>query len=308
MPEEKKKEEKEKTAEDIKSESKKKEEEKKEEKEEVQGNELTFKNIHLKISTQFVEKEKARVGSLLFEGHVTFNGKASAKALLEIDRDGMTISGGLADYQIPDTSVTIKQARMLVFIGFNRNKKQNKIEENKINDNKSITDALSEKEKSGQPGQGETTAVVKTGVDSKPDESDTMGIKKLDGKKKKTKRESEFAILGVVKIHEVTLSVGLYVSRKNDNENRDWLAFGSVDTVVLSQLVPGLEDSPLNLQLDNIALIGSSEDREIKEQDEEKKEEKKEDKKDAGDSHAGVLKQVESYKYPIRKGKPWHCI
>ncbi|KAE8421243.1 hypothetical protein BDV36DRAFT_305117 [Aspergillus pseudocaelatus] len=372
VPEEKKKEEKEKSAEEIKSESKKKEEEKKDEKEDTQGNEVTFKKIRLKISTQFIEKEQTRVGSLLFEGHVTFNGKASAKALLEINRDGLTISGGLADYQIPDTPVTIEQARMHIFIGFNRNKKQKKIEGSKKNDNKSITDASSDGGKSSQPDQGETTAVITADVDSKPDESDTKDVKKTDGKEKKNRRESEFAVLGVVKIHEVTLSVGLYIARKNDKESRDWLAFGSVEHLTLSQLVPELKDPPLNLQLDNIALIASSEDREIKEEEEEKKEDKKDEKKekkgdkaeeskagskegkkedgtidktldmkqiiskpqdkkmggqkedkkdetkeqrkgekkadkkkdekDIDDSHAGVLKQVESYKYPIRKG------
>ncbi|KAF7627398.1 hypothetical protein AFLA_002779 [Aspergillus flavus NRRL3357] len=373
VPEEKKKEEKEKTAEEIKKEAEKKDEEKKDEKEEAQGHELIFKKIHVRISRQTIEKEQTWKGSLLFDGHVTFNGKSSARARLELTRDGLTISGGLADYQIPDTKVTIEQAQMKIYIGFKRSKKDKKIEESKTNDNKSITDASSEKGKSGQPDQDETTAVVKAGVDSKPEKSDTKNVEKPGENEKKTKRESEFAILGVVKIHEVPVSVGFYMARKNDKEKRDWLAFGSVGNFTLSQLVPDLKGTDFDLQLDNIALIASSEDREVTEEEEDKKDDKKDEKKDEkkedtekkkkedkteegtkielekifdiddayskimdkkkegkkedkkkdkkedkkekkddkkkekkeaddDDAHAGVLKKVESYKYPIRKG------
>ncbi|KNG89245.1 hypothetical protein ANOM_002147 [Aspergillus nomiae NRRL 13137] len=282
VPEEKKKEDKEKTAQEVKDDAKRKEEEKKDETEEAKGNEITFKKIHLNLSHNVIEKEHTWKGSLLLAGHVTFNGKASAHALLELSRDGLTISGALTDYQIPDTPVTIQQARMHIFIGFKHGKKNKKLGEDKLNDEKSISEAPSTARKGGNPDQGEGTSITKAGVDSKADEDAKKGVKESDekGTKKKAKRESEFAILGVVKINEVTVSVGLYIARKNDKAKRDWLAFGSVGNLTLSQLVPELKDSPLNLHLDNIALIASSEDREIKEDDDGKEDKKEEGRKD----------------------------
>jgi len=338
VPEEKKKDEKEKTAKEKEEEKKKKQQEKKDEEEEAKGNEVTFKKIHLKLSSKFIKKQKTTKRSLTLEGHVTFNGEASAQALLEINNDGLTISGGLADYKIPGTVVTIEDAQLLIFIGFKQKKKSE--EDGK----KPITDAPSAGKESDQPDKTKTAAEAQSSKEAKSDDQG-KSVLKPDGNNKKTKRESEFAILGIVKIEEVKVSVGFYTARTKGKAKRDWLAFGSVQSLVLSDLVSGIQNEDFNLRLDNVALIASSDDREIKEDEEEdedadKKEgsEGSEDKKtnekdgkkveqqpkgeekavakkdkegkggtknkdDEDSSHAGVLKTVESYKYPIRKGK-----
>lgn len=330
MPEEKKIDETEKTAKETEKEKEKKEEEKKDEKEEAKGNEITFKKLHVKLSSKFIKKQKTTKRSLTLEGDVTFNGQASAQALLEINNDGLTISGGLSDYKIPETLVTIEEARIHIFIGFKHKKK---IDKNEEDDNTAITDAPSAGKESGQPDKTETETVIKS--PKKVDKGDQdKAASKPDGKVKKTKRESEFAILGVVKINEVEVSVGFYTARTKEKAKRDWLAFGSIENLTLSKLIPGIKNEDFNLSLDNIALIASSDYREIKEDEEEDEENQEEGskskkandnkldqkskgekktagKKDKGENikddeesaHAGVLKRVERYKYPISKGR-----
>lgn len=144
-----------------------------------------------------------------------------------------------------------------------------------------------------------------------------------------------------MKIEKVTVSVGIYTAQKKGKSKRDWLLFGSVTSVALRELDANAEGTFLDLQLDNVALIASSEDIEVEdeEDDETKKDEKDEKKTEEGvekknakseksvvrteskegkdqgkqakkddkgedeNAHAGVLKTVKSYKYLIRKGK-----
>lgn len=379
IPEEKKEETKKESAESKAEEKKKKEEEKKDEEEETQGNEVTFKKLHMNLSRKFVKKEDITRNALVLEGHVTFNGKASARALLELSTDGFTIKGGLADFKIPDTEVTIEQAQLLIFIAFNH-KKKGKIEEKKVDEQnakekKTITDNSS----SGKKLEvAESKAITDGKIDPANTESQAEGkvgknLKKHsdDEQKEKTKKENEFAILGIVKVEKVTVSVGFYTARTKGKAKREWLAFGSVSNLSLSELVPGIKEESFNLRLENIALIASSEDREVKDEKEEetdnkdetengeddstkeadkedtkkgvkqkkldqaeiaktanlpaekakkdtdgtkdevgkgkgeKTEKKKDDdkEKDEQPAHAGVLETVESYKYPIVKGK-----
>jgi hypothetical protein len=313
---------------------KRKEEEKKDEEEEAKGNELTFKKLHLKLSSKFIEKQKTTNRSLTLEGHVTFNGKSSAQALLQLNMNGLTISGGLADFKIPETKVTIEEARMLIFIGFKHDKKGQREE-------KAIDKPKSENKTEEKGNTSENTKAVAAGnTPKKGGKESPAGTGEADNKVQKSKkRETEFAVLGVVKIHEVRVSVGFYTARAKGKVKRDWLAFGSIESLTLPQLVPAIKGEAFDLRLDNIALIASSEDREVKNDKEDettegqdqgseggegdgkvgndkadgavierKKEEKKKKKKDADKdneepAHAGILEKVEAYKYPIRKGE-----
>lgn len=148
----------------TKEKEKKKEEEKKDEKEEAKGNELTFKKLHLNLSRKTVKKDKTVLYALILQGEVIFNKAASADALLQINNDGLTISGGLADFQIPDTCVTIKQARMHVFIGFNSNKKNQKDKTGDDKDSKKV-EPITEgagAEETNQPDNAEKASDVRT--------------------------------------------------------------------------------------------------------------------------------------------------
>lgn len=97
-------------------------------------------------------------------------------------------------------------------------------------------------------------------------------------------------------IHEVTLSVGFYTARTKDKEKREWLAFHSVANLRLSQLVPAIKDPSSNLRLENIALIASSEDREVKEEKDERGEKKKEQEKKKEDKDKSTGKENEEGK------------
>lgn len=329
-----------------------KEEEKKDEKEEAKGNELTFKKLHLNLSREIVKKDQTVLYALILQGEVTFNETASADALLQINNDGLTISGGLADYQIPDTCVTIKQARLHVFIGFNSNKKDKKDKTKDDKDSKQVepTTEGAGAENTNQSDNAEKAIDVTTSeavgeknqAAEKPGQISKKKVAKPDSNSKTKKRENEFAILGIVRIENVTVSVGIYTARKKGKSKRDWLLFGSVSSVALRELNADVGGTFLDLQLDNVALIASSDYIKVEDEDDETKKDEKGEKdknkgtekknakpekgvvkadskkgKDQGKqdqkgdkeedkdkhAHAGVLKTVKSYKYPIRKGK-----
>ena len=362
VPEEKK------TDGNSEKEKKEKEEEKKDEEKEAKGNDITFKKLRLDLSRKLAKKQKTYKTSLTLEGHVKFNETASSRALLEINTDGLTISGGLSEFKIPETCVTIQQAQMLIFIGFKHEKKVNKGDGKNENQsdskdgnsdgkqlgNASKPEAIKPSESTEQDGQADEapTSVVKTNKE----------VKKTEDGNQKQKRLSEFAILGIVKVEELTVSVGFYTARNKGKMKRDWVAFGSIAGLTMQKIVgEQVKGNFLDLRLDNLALIASSDDRDKKEQekgekdpktkDSDKKEEQSEKtgdkllkdtekavekigkstqdssktkdggskdkagekdssgkdkpKKDGDDeelAHAGVLKTVESYNYPIKKG------
>lgn len=357
VPEEKK------TDGNSEKEKKKKEEEKKDEEKEAKGSDITFKKLRLDLSRKLAKKQKTYKTSLTLEGHVKFNETASSRALLEINTDGLTISGGLSDFKIPETCVTIQQAQMLIFIGFNHEKKNNKGD----GKNENQSDSKGANSDSKQLDNASKPEAIKpsesTEEDGQADEAPTFVAKtnkevKTEGGNQKQKRLSEFAILGIVKVEELTVSVGFYTARNKGKMKRDWVAFGSISGLTMQEIVgEQVKGNFLDLRLDNLALIASSDDRDKKEQEEGEKDPKNKDsdkkegqsektgdkllkdtekavtakstqeiskdggskgkagekdnsgkdkpKKDGDDeepAHAGVLKTVESYNYPIKKG------
>lgn len=112
-----------------------------------------------------------------------------------------------------------------------------------------------------------------------------------------SKRESKFSILGIVQIHEFVVTVGFHVEHKKDQKEPEWIAVGSVDSIKLSELWSDLQGGFLDLELDNVALIASSEERKKNTASEEMSEGEKPESWD-------VLAQVDTFNYPIAKGMP----
>jgi hypothetical protein len=225
---------------------------------------------------------------------------------------------------------------MHVFIGFNSNKKDKKDKTKGDKDSKNlgpITEGAGAEE-TNQPDNAEKASDVTSSeaadkddqAAEKPDHIAKKDVAKPKDNPKKKKGENEFAILGIVKIEKVTVSVGIYTAQKKGKSKRDWLLFGSVTSVALRELDANAEGTFLDLQLDNVALIASSEDIEVEDEEDDEtkknakseksvvkteskegkdqgKQAKKDDKGEDENAHAGVLKTVKSYKYPIRKGK-----
>ncbi|KAF4993560.1 hypothetical protein FGRMN_6419 [Fusarium graminum] len=254
---------------------KKKEEDKKkdEDKKAAEGNEITFKEVKLNLSRKKLEKEKVIRYALEFNSKVTFNGHASASANLIIAREGLTITGGIKDFQIPNHQIWIKRAGLQIFIAFKWAKDAKALEEKKVKEGDSDKDAKTIEESK--------TESLSEAIDKLEDEKspakvdDKPSDKALTSKKKEVVRESKFGIVGVVKIDSVTIEVGLYTEKKKDEEKREWLAFGTVKTIRLRDAWNKIPvGSFLDLQLENVALIASSKERKKKKNDE------KDDKKD----------------------------
>ncbi|KAK2754427.1 hypothetical protein FQN54_007071 [Arachnomyces sp. PD_36] len=265
---------------------------KKEAEKKAEGNELTFKKLHLNVSSKKILEKKKRDNSLTLDGEVTLNDHTSATALLKISNDGLLIEGGIEDFDIPDTSIKIQKAGLHVFIAFNSGEGKNKKSNNK--QIKEEPEGENAEEKGGDEGEKE---------DEKED----------------VQQHSKFAILGVLEIEKISVSVGLYFT-KNDEGKRDWIVFGRVSGIGLGGVWPELKNGFLDLELDNVAFIASSEDREEEgetEKGEGEKEEPEEGKSEAENGEEGegeenehedkpanwdVIAQIRSYNYPIVKG------
>lgn len=274
----------------------KEEEEEIDAKEEAKGNELTFKELHLNLSSKKRKEDKTTERSLQLDGHVTFNEHASSNALLKVNQDGLTIQGDIQEFNIPETNIKIQKAGLNIYVAFNQDKKKKLKGKEGEKTTKSFTDEPAPTKPDGKAKPADEEKAV-----TKPDAEE----KKEDDKPTKPKRESQFSILGIVQIEEFVVTVGLYVEQKKDKKNREWLAIGSVKSIKLSELWPQLRGGFLDLELDNLALIGSSEEREVKEESEGKSEEESEAKgEDEKPKSWDVLAEVGSFKYPIAKGKP----
>ena len=261
VPEEKK------TEENAAKEKKKKEEEKKDEEKEAKGNDITFKKLRLDLSRKLAKKQKTYKASLTLEGHVNFNETASSSALLEIN----------------------------IFIGFKheeKNKKGDGKSENKSDPKNGNSDGM-------QLGNSSKPEVNKPSENTEKDgqaDGAPMSVAKTNNKEKKTedskqkqKRLSEFAILGSVKVEELTVSVGFYTARSKGKTKRDWVAFGSMSRLTRKEIVgEQVKGKFLDLSLENLALIASSDDRDKKEQKEGEKDPKTKD----GDKKEGQSEKI----------------
>lgn len=240
---------------------------------EAKGNEITFKNLHLNLSSTKVGGSTDR--SLQLDGCVGFNEHSSASALVKIDQDGLTISGDIQDFDIPDTDFLIKKAGLRIYIGFKQGTKSEKAVE--VEDDKNCKTVADSKE-------------------TKPDEKENNDktLTRAEGEEEKpvgTKRASEFAIMGTVKIESFTVTVGLYIEQMPEKQTRDWLLVGSVASIRLEQVWSDLKGTFMDLVLDRVALIASSEARE------------KQDPTDASTADSwDVLAQVNAYGYHVVKG------
>ena len=261
VPEEKK------TDGNSEEEKKKKEEDKKNEEKEAKGNDITFKKLRLDLSRKLAKKQKTYKASLTLEGHVNFNETASSSALLEIN----------------------------IFIGFKheeKNKKGDGKSENKSDPKNGNSDGMqlgnSSKPEVNKPSEN-------TEKDGQADEA-PMSVAKTNNKEKKTedskqkqKRLSEFAILGSVKVEELTVTVGFYTARSKGKTKRDWVAFGSMSRLTMKEIVgEQVKGKFLDLSLENLALIASSDDRDKKEQKEGEKDPKTKD----GDKKEGQSEKI----------------
>ncbi|VTT59074.1 unnamed protein product [Fusarium fujikuroi] len=247
------------------------------------GNKITFKEMKLKLSSKKSKEEKTTRKALELNGNIAFNEHSSAVGNLTFASDGVTVQGGISDFKIPDTEIMIEKAGLEIFFGFRPKKIEEKLDE-KSGDGKKESKPTGES-KPAVPGKDQDGKMVEKSLvksTDKPPLTKTLSEKKeTDNKAERVKRGNRFGILGVVKINKITIKVGLYTEQKEGNERREWLAFGAIENVRLREIWNAIpEDSFLNLELRNIALIASSHDRKKK-----KKDDKTEDEgDDAGKS------------------------
>ncbi|KIL93781.1 hypothetical protein FAVG1_02342 [Fusarium avenaceum] len=252
-----------------KEEEKKTDKEKEEEKKIAAGNEITFNELKLNLSRKKVEKEETVRYALELNGKVTFNEHACSTASLVIATDGVSITGGISDFKIPGHEVVvIQRAGLEIFIALNTGGDTKAIDNEKKAGDSNETKEIGEEE-TKTPAQGGVKAKDEKNLENADKESSDKALTET----KKAKRASRFGILGVVKFNNVTIEAGFYTEQKKDTEKREWLAFGAIKTLRLRDVWESIPaENFLNLQLDNLALIASSEERK-----------KKDDKKANGD-------------------------
>lgn len=283
---------------------------------------------------------------------MTFNGKASANAKLRIATDGLTIEGGINDFEVPETTVTIKQAGLSIFIGFKQNgnkaivegenagdevesetnaqksydtivnetiisyfknmglkNTQENLEQYRVEIGEEIDKTISKQKKHKESRENESKGGVK-GISPETSKENPKNI----SKKNESKRETKFEILGVIEIEKVIIKIGFHISRKKGQKNYDWIVFGAAEDIILSKIWPSLSGSFLDLQLNSVAFIASSEARGkerknvISEAEKEEKKTEKDEKKVEGDDEIektaswDVLAEIGRYNYPIVEG------
>ncbi|KAF4973360.1 hypothetical protein FSARC_338 [Fusarium sarcochroum] len=275
------------------------------------GNDITFKELKLKLSSKKCKEAQTTRRALEFNGHVTFNEHSSATASLTFATEGLTIAGGISDFKIPNTEVTIKKAGLEIFFAF-RSKKDSKKEDNKDRE----MDPRKEGDADGESTKNidKTEDVTVQATDKKVEENKTLdetdnksstGTSTIKKKNKKVKRGSRFGVLGVVEINSITIKVGLYTEQKKDAKKREWLAFGAIENIRLREAWSDIpEDSFLNLQLENVALIASSEERKKKMKDEES-DDKKDGKPDEDEDAAFKAVKSKTITNGVPDGERW---
>lgn len=124
-------------------------------------------------------------------------------------------------------------------------------------------------------------------------------------------RKSSCGVFGVVRHENVTFRAGFYTSNKRKGGKRDWLVFGSTTAVKLRELWPSIpEDSFLNLQLGNVAIIASSEDKAVRTnplRSQDSVIDKEVAKIEIGSSGIGlsVEEEIAAFGYPIIAGREY---
>jgi len=237
------------------------------------GESITFNNLAIRAScTKYLGAEQDRkVLELL--GEVTVGKMSSYSASLTFATEGITIIGGMSDVRIPGTdNMIIEEAGMRFFMALKKGEASNET-------------LRSSKESNGSEGKSLATGGGRC------------------------RRKTSLSVLGVVKYKHVIFKAGLHWTMNQDKKDGGWLVFGSVGHIRLGEIFPSVaEDSFLNLQLENVAIIVSSEERGGTKQP------SRHACGQAGNNggvesddndHASwdVLSEIEAYGYPITKGK-----
>jgi hypothetical protein len=220
------------------------------------GEVIKLQNATIKVScTKYLgEKRYRKVLEVL--GVVTVGDITSYSASLTFATDGITITGGVGNIQIPGTSLIIEKAGLKFSMDL-REKPQQAM----------LTNSTNNTQKAG--------TCEKEGSVS-------------------TKHKTSLSVLGIVKYQNVIFEAGLYLANKKDKDERDWLAFGLAGHLRLRDIWPAIpEDSFLNLQLENVAIIASSRDRPHTTYGKQR---------DHGSGNWDALVEIGAYHYPISKG------
>ncbi|KAF5965410.1 hypothetical protein FCOIX_12975 [Fusarium coicis] len=272
-------------------ETKKSDDEKKaDEKKTAGGNEITFEEMKLKLSSKKSKEEKTTRKALELNGKVTFNEHSTAVGSLTFASEGVTVQGGISDVKIPDTEIMIKKAGLEIFFGFKLKKVEEKPDE-KSDDDEKVSKPTGENkpEVPGKSQDGDVDEKSLAKSSDKPPNKSPSEKNEKDNTMKKVKRGSRFGILGVVEINKVTIKVGLYTEQKEDREKREWLAFGAIENVRLREIWNAIpEDNFLNLELRNIALIASSHEKKKKKKDDKKEDKDVDEKEETSNSDKNI--------------------
>ncbi|KAF5684634.1 hypothetical protein FDENT_6639 [Fusarium denticulatum] len=255
------------------------------------GNEVTFKEMKLKLSSKKSKEEKTTWKALELNGKVTFNEHSSAVGSLTFASEGVTVQGGISDVKIPDTEIMIRKAGLEIFFGFMSKEIEEKPDEKSVDDKKKSKPSGGNKPEvpvKDQEFEVAEKSLVK--LNDKPPTKKPPGTKEKDNKGKKAKRGNRLGILGVVEINKVTIKVGLYTEQKKNEEKREWLAFGAIENVRLREIWNDIPEANfLNLELRNIALIASSHERKKKKKDDKKGDEAGDEKTDSDKEKSGEI-------------------
>lgn len=227
---------------------------------------IVFKNVAIRASyTKYLGAEQNRKALELF-GEVKVGDMSSYSAGLTFATEGITIIGGVSDVKIPGMdSVIIKSAGIRVFVALKKGGASNGTRRSS--------------QRGGRRGQSVATRGGGSG------------------------RKTSLSVLGVVKYEQVIFKVGFHLDQK---EGGGWLVFGSAGHFRLRDIFPSItEDSFLNLQLENVAIIASSEERGRTKKQSRQGQTGNDGVENDDSEYASwdVLSEIESYGYPITKGK-----
>lgn len=190
---------------------------------------ITFKNMSIKIACTKYTDSKLDRRSLELAGEVTIGDTSTYSAHLTFATEGISVVGAVSKVHIPGTDIVIEKAGMKAFLA---------LKTSPMDDRTATSDSV---------------ASTRREIVSKKEE-------KKDGTRKH--RQSSFEILGVIKFHDVTFKAGFYTAKNKGDKKRDWLVFGSAEHIRLREAWPDIpHDSFLNLELENVSVIASSKDR-----------------------------------------------
>lgn len=243
------------------------------------GDEITFKRMSIRIFCAKYSDTKHNRKSLELSGEVTVGDISSYSASLTFATEGITVTGGVSEVNIPGTDIVIEEAGLKAFLALKKGERPKKMP-------------------------------LKTGEEHT--------IQQAGGSVSET--GSSFSILGVIRYHEVTFRAGFHVAkaRQKNSKEKDWIVFGSAENVKLRNVWPSIDETSfLNLQIENVTVIASSQDKKRVQTSSKTQtaQEHTEDKTGQG-AHASwdVLAEIEEYGYKVKKGKDkaflfqYHCV